>query len=134
MTNQLILQLVSRLLLPVSIIFSIYLLWRGHNEPGGGFVGGLIAAAGFTIYSLPRGQGALASALVVKPQSIAGTGVLFALCSGTLSMIAGEPFLTHQWLVLPTGLVVGTPLVFDIGVYLVVLGAVLTFLSYYLEV
>jgi len=132
-TGSLILRYVSRLLLPAALVFSIYLLWRGHNEPGGGFVGGLIAAAGFTVYALPRGRATLAAMLMVPPQSIAGLGVLLALSSGLASLLAGKPFMTHQWLFFESGFALGTPLAFDLGVYLVVLGAVLTFLSYYLE-
>lgn len=133
MTGSLILRYISRLLLPAAVVFSIYLLWRGHNEPGGGFVGGLIVAAGITAYALPRGRTTLASLLVFPPQAIAGTGVLLALSSGVASLLAGEAFLTHRWVFFESGLALGTPLLFDIGVYLVVLGAVLTFLSYYLE-
>ena len=57
--NPLILRVCGRLVLPVALAFSLFLLWRGHNEPGGGFVGGLMAAAGLAIYALPRGRAAL---------------------------------------------------------------------------
>jgi multicomponent Na+:H+ antiporter subunit B len=131
--NSLILQVSSRLILPVALLFSIYLLWRGHNEPGGGFVGGLVAAAGFIVYALPRGRDSLMRLLVIAPESIAGSGVLLALSSGLFSLLTGQPFLTHQWMLFSSGFAVGTPLVFDLGVYLAVVGAVLTFLGYYLE-
>ena len=52
--NSPILSVAGRMLLPLALLFSLYLLWRGHNEPGGGFVGGLVAAAGFTVHALPR--------------------------------------------------------------------------------
>lgn len=131
--NSLILQVSSRLILPVALLFSIYLLLRGHNQPGGGFVGGLVAAAGFIVYALPRGRAALIKLLVIAPESIAGSGLLLALSSGLLSLATGQPFLTHQWMTLSNGFAVGTPLAFDLGVYLAVVGAVLTFLGYYLE-
>lgn len=133
MNNSLILHFISKLLLPAALVFSIYLLWRGHNEPGGGFVGGLIAAAGFTVYALPRGRTAVARGLIIPPQQIAGAGVLLALLSGLPALFFGQSFLTHQWGTIPSGLVLGTPLLFDLGVYLAVLGSVLTFLVYYLE-
>jgi multicomponent Na+:H+ antiporter subunit B len=133
MTGSLILRNASRLLLPAAIIFSIYLLWRGHNEPGGGFVGGLIAAAGVTVHALPRGRSTLRTLLQAPPQRIAGVGVLLSLSSGLASLVAGEAFMTHRWHFFKSGFAVGTPLAFDLGVYLVVFGAVLTFLSYYLE-
>ena len=131
--NSLILQVSSRLILPVTLAYSVYLLWRGHNEPGGGFVGGLVAAAGFIVYALPRGRESLLRLLVIAPESIAGSGVLLALSSGLLSLLTGQPFLTHQWTLFSSGFAVGTPLVFDLGVYLAVVGAVLTFVGYYLE-
>lgn len=133
MNNSLILHFISRLLLPIALVYSAYLLWRGHNEPGGGFVGGLIAAAGFTVYALPRGKAPLTNILMISPQTIAGSGVLLALSSGLASLLAAQPFLTHKWIFFPSGFALGTPLMFDLGVYLAVLGGVLTFLSYYLE-
>lgn len=133
MKYSLILQVVSRTILPIALVYSLYLLWRGHNEPGGGFVGGLIAAAGFIMYALPRGQTTLKKILVLPPQTIAGIGVLLALSSGLASLLAGQPFLTHQWIFFSSGIALGTALLFDIGVYFAVLGTVLTFLSYYLE-
>ncbi len=133
LTGSLILRYVSRLLLPAAFAFSFYLLWRGHNEPGGGFVGGLIAAAGVTAYALPRGRSTITALLRIPPQSIAGLGVLLALSSAMPSLLARQAFMTHQWLHFESGFALGTPLAFDLGVYLVVLGAVLTFLSYYLE-
>ncbi len=133
MTSSLILRHISQLLLPAALVFSVYLLLRGHNEPGGGFVGGLIAAAGLTMYALPRGQATLIAMLRVPPQSIAGLGVLLTLSSGVAALATGQAFLTHHWMFFDSGFALGTPLVFDIGVYLAVLGSVLTFLNYYLE-
>ncbi len=129
--NSLILHTTSRLILPVALIFSIYVLLRGHNEPGGGFIGGLIAAAGIAVHAIPRGHKALVSLLRASPKVYIGAGLTFAIISGLPALFLAEPFLTHQWPFPALGL--GTTLVFDIGVYLVVVGAVLTFLSYYLE-
>lgn len=130
--NSLILQTSSRIILPAAVIFSIYVLFRGHNEPGGGFIGGLIAAAGISVHALPRGRGALMALLKVSPKAIIGAGIALALTCGLPALLFAEPFLTHQW-AFPGGLALGTTLVFDVGVYLVVVGAILTFLSYYLE-
>ena len=110
-----------------------YLLWRGHNEPGGGFVGGLIAAAGFTVHALPRGRTALLSALRWSPTSLASTGLLLALLSGLPALLGLAPYLTHQWHVSDSGFAIGTALLFDVGVYLAVLGSVCAFVGYYLE-
>lgn len=129
--NSLILRTSSRLILPAALIFSLYVLLRGHNEPGGGFIGGLIAAAGIAVHTIPRGREALTSVLRVSPKAYIGAGIAFAIVSGLPALFMAEPFLTHLWPAPSLGL--GTTLVFDIGVYLVVVGAVLTFLSYYLE-
>lgn len=131
--NALILRVCGPLVLPLALGFSLYLLWRGHNEPGGGFVGGLMAAAGFVIYALPRGRGELLRLLRLPPGAIAALGLFMALGSGLPGLLVGQPFLTHQWKVWDGGFAIGTALMFDIGVYLAVLGSVLVFLLYYLD-
>ena len=131
--DSLIFRVCGYVMLPAAITFSLFLLWRGHNEPGGGFVGGVIAAAGCAVYVLPRGREALAKLLRVSPRTIAGFGLLAAAASGVFGLAAGDPFLTHQWMFFDSGLALGSALLFDIGVYLAVLGSVLTFLEYYLE-
>jgi multicomponent Na+:H+ antiporter subunit B len=102
------------------VLFSIVILLRGHNAPGGGFVGGLIAAAAIAIYAMAFGVGATRRRLRVNPLVLSGAGVLLAALSGLPSLGAGAPFLTGLWL---PGNVFGTPGLFDIGVYLTVLGA-----------
>jgi len=131
--NPVIFRACGRLVLPVALMFSLFLLWRGHNDPGGGFVGGLMAAAGFTVYALPRGRARLLTLLRLAPGSVAALGLVLALLSGLPGLLSGGPFLEHQWQVWDSGFAVGTALLFDIGVYLAVLGAVLMFLSHYLE-
>ena len=129
--NSVILRTSSRIVLPAALIFSLYVLMRGHNEPGGGFIGGLIAAAGLTVHALPRGRDALLSTLRMSPKTLIGAGLALALLSGLPALLMAAPYLTHQWWAPAFGL--GTTLIFDVGVYLTVVGAVLTFLSYYLE-
>lgn len=130
--NSLILLTSSRIVLPVAMLFSVYVLLRGHNEPGGGFIGGLIAAAGIAVHSLPRGRDALMRLLRVSPKALIGVGLMLALLSGLPGLLFAEPFLKHQW-AFAGGLPLSTTLIFDVGVYLCVVGAVLTFLAYYLE-
>jgi multicomponent Na+:H+ antiporter subunit B len=129
--NSLILRNTIRLLLPLLVLFSIFLLGRGHNEPGGGFAGGLVASAGFALYSLAYDAEAARRILHVDPIRLAAIGLLAALASGLVGWLAGVPFLTGVWLklVLPgLGEVdLGTPLLFDIGVYLLVTGVILSF-------
>jgi multicomponent Na+:H+ antiporter subunit B len=128
--NSLILRTTIRLLLPLLVLFSIFLLGRGHNEPGGGFAGGLVASAGFALYSLAYDAEAARRILHLDPIRLAAIGLLAALTSGLVGWLAGAPFLTGVWLKfsLPgLGEVdLGTPLLFDIGVYLLVTGVILS--------
>ena len=103
------------------VLFSIAILLRGHNDPGGGFIAGLIAAAAAAVIGMSHGVGTVRRLLRINPIAFAGFGVLLAMLSGLLSALVGEPFLTGLWL--PANLL-GTPGVFDIGVYLVVFGAI----------
>jgi multicomponent Na+:H+ antiporter subunit B len=101
-------------------------LLRGHNEPGGGFIGGLIAVAAVAIYGIAFGVAAARRALRFDPLAISGAGLLLAAASGLVSLAAGVPFLTGLWTsfsVLGSKLDLSTVMAFDIGVYLVVLGS-----------
>ncbi|MFK4874730.1 hydrogen gas-evolving membrane-bound hydrogenase subunit E [Novosphingobium sp. ZW T3_23] len=108
---------------------SLAILWRGHNDPGGGFVGGLMAALAFAIVSLAYGVGRAEHALRVRPLTLVGIGLALALLSGIPAILVQRPYLTQLWWEPAQWLpAIGTALLFDLGVYLVVLGAVLTFL------
>jgi multicomponent Na+:H+ antiporter subunit A len=113
----------ARLLMPLLLLFSVFLLLRGHNEPGGGFVGGLVAAAAFALYAIAFGAERARQALLVQPLTLLGAGLLIALGSGVPAALRGQPFMTAQWALGPVAL--GTPALFDIGVFLVVAGVVL---------
>jgi multisubunit Na+/H+ antiporter MnhB subunit len=107
----------------------VFLLLRGHNQPGGGFVGGLVVAASFVLYAIAFGVDAARRALLVQPSRLLGIGLLVALLSGLPGVIGGDPFMTAVWTSFDTGSTVidlGTPLLFDIGVFLAVIGVVLT--------
>ena len=124
-----ILQTATRLLMPLLLLFAIFLLLRGHNQPGGGFVGGLVVAASFVLYSIAFGVDAARRALPVRSSTLLGIGLLVALVSGLPGVVLGQPFMTSMWTTIAFGstkLDVGTPLVFDIGVFLAVIGVVLT--------
>jgi multicomponent Na+:H+ antiporter subunit B len=128
----LILRTATRFLLPVLLLFSLFLLLRGHHEPGGGFAGGLVAAAAFALHLVAYDAAATRQVLRLQPQILIGTGLLLAAGSSTLALLSGQSFMTGQWgyLHLPgPGIVaLGTPLVFDSGVYLVVMGVTLLML------
>ena len=121
--------IIFKTLLPVlatlMLVFSVFVLLRGHNEPGGGFIGGLIAASAIALYGIAAGVEEVRRAMRVDPLSLAGFGVLLALFSGLLSLGYEVPFLTALWATINIGateIVLSTPLFFDIGVFLVVLG------------
>ncbi len=124
--NSLILRTTVPLLVSLMMVFSIFVLFRGHSLPGGGFIGGLIAASAIAVYMIASGPTAVRRALFIHPISIAGIGVLFAAISGLPGLLLGDPYLTGLWW-LPENLpikIIATPVIFDIGVYLVVLGTV----------
>jgi multicomponent Na+:H+ antiporter subunit B len=124
-----ILQTAARLLMPLLLLFAVFLLLRGHNQPGGGFVAGLVVASSFVLYSIAFGVAGARRALLVGPSMLLGTGLLVALVSGLPGVIVGEPFMSPLWTTLAIGTIgvdVGTPLVFDLGVCLAVIGVVLT--------
>lgn len=122
-----ILSTAIRLLLPLLLIFSVFLLLRGHNEPGGGFVGGLVAAAAITLYALAEGVVPARRLLKLDPRSLIAFGLALSLSSGMLPLLFGQPLLTGLWLSSPVPVLghVGTPLLFDLGVYLLVAGMAL---------
>jgi multicomponent Na+:H+ antiporter subunit B len=128
--TSLILITATRYLLPLMIIFSVFLLTRGHNEPGGGFVGGLVAASAVALYGLAHGADVARRLLRVNPIALTGAGMLVAGGSGMAAVAAGAPFMAGRWVevAVPTvgRLYLGTPVLFDVGVYLVVVGATLT--------
>ncbi len=130
--NSLIFAAFSRILFGVMLVVSVYVLYRGHNEPGGGFVGGLIAAAGFATLALARGVDVARATLRFEPMTVIGFGILAALLSGLPGLWLDGSFLTHQWLVLGN-FHLGTTLLFDIGVYLVVLGGILSLILRFYE-
>ena len=125
-----ILSAAARLLFPLLLLFSLFLLFRGHNDPGGGFVGGLVAATAYALLSLTGGVASARRVLPGRPELLVGTGLLLALASGLLSLAAGRPFMTGLWadFALPVVGKPGTPVLFDTGVYVTVLGIVLLIL------
>lgn len=126
--KSLILTTAARFLLPLMLLFSLFLLLRGHNEPGGGFIGGLVASTAFALYALAHDVNQARRTLRIDPHLLIAAGLLAALLSGLLSTAFGNSFLTAIWIgpELPVLGKAGTPLLFDTGVYLVVFGVMLT--------
>jgi multicomponent Na+:H+ antiporter subunit B len=104
---------------------SVWVLLRGHNEPGGGFIGGLVAVSASILWAVAHGSEAAAKRLPSgSPVTLAAVGVALAALSGLPALVVGDAFLTHWWGTLPlVGVKVSTVLVFDVGVYLCVWGA-----------
>jgi multicomponent Na+:H+ antiporter subunit B len=123
----LIYRTIAPYLCALMILFSIFVCLRGHNEPGGGFIGGLIAASAFAVYGIAFGVSAVRKAITVHPMAIAGFGLFFGVLTGLLSLVFDQPFFTGQWIfldILGSNVGLSTPLFFDIGVYFVVTGSI----------
>ncbi|NLS02812.1 Na+/H+ antiporter subunit B [Rhizobium sp. P32RR-XVIII] len=125
--NTLIFRTMAPFLVALMLVFSVFILLRGHNEPGGGFIGGLIAASALAIYGIANGVPAVRSAIRFHPLSIAGAGLLMSSVAGLASIAAGVPFMTGLWVypvILGVEVPLSTVMLFDIGVYFVVVGAI----------
>ncbi|MDK9686960.1 Na+/H+ antiporter subunit B [Halomonas sp. LC1] len=125
-SGTIILNTAARFLMPLQLMFSVFLLLRGHDEPGGGFIAGLVAAGAFTLYLFAFGVSATKEVLrMVDPRDLIGAGLLLGMISVVPAWFMGQPFLTAQWWTIPViDFKASTPLIFDIGVYLAVLGSV----------
>ena len=128
--KSLILRTASRYLMVLLVLFSVFILFRGHNEPGGGFVGGLLIAGAFALYALAYKAESARRLLRFDPRTIIGVGLVTAAVSGLAAVWHGQPFLTGLWLPyrIPFLGKLGTVFFFDLGVYLVVLGTTLLIL------
>lgn len=123
----LLLRTVAPYFTALMVLFSLFILLRGHNDPGGGFIGGLLAASAFAIFGIASGVSAVRRALRFHPMSIAGFGLFLGTAAGISSLFAGVPFMTGLWVYPVIGgieIPLSTVLFFDIGVYLVVVGSV----------
>lgn len=124
-----ILRAATRLLVGLILVFAFYLLFRGHNAPGGGFSAALVAGTGFCLFAIAEGPTAVRRALRTDPLRFIAWGLFLAIGSGLPALLNGHPYLTGLWWSpewYDSTLAIGTPLFFDVGVFLVVLGAILT--------
>ncbi|NMY42882.1 monovalent cation/H+ antiporter subunit A [Pseudomonas sp. WS 5013] len=125
--NPLILMTLSRLLLPLALLISVFIFLRGHNLPGGGFIAGLITAVALALQYIASGVAWVEQRLPLNYQRMAGAGVLIATLTGLGSWVFGRPFLTsafgHFELPLVGEFELATAMLFDLGVYLTVVGS-----------
>lgn len=124
MYDSVILRSLARLMLPVLLLLSVFMLLRGHNLPGGGFIGGLVAACAVILQMVAFGPTFARRVLPVNYLALAAVGVLLAAFWGLPALLGGQPFLTALWLPEPIPGVgkIGTPVLFDVGVFLTVIG------------
>lgn len=141
MMHSLILQTATRMLIALMLVFALFILWRGHNEPGGGFIGGLIAAVAFALHGLAFGVAEMRKLLIADPRTIIAAGLVTAVVSGLFALFKEGgplPFMTGAWYVTYTetgekGFAIGTPVLFDVGVFLVVVGGIVAMVQSLME-
>lgn len=128
MIDSVILRAATRSIVPLILLFSVYMLTRGHDQPGGGFSGGLIAALAFALYAFAFGTKEARRSLPGDPRTLIGVGLGLALLAGVMGMVAHGDFLSALSFEVPLSknvtLELGTPFLFDAGVYVIVLGTI----------
>ena len=120
----------TRTMVPTLVLFSLFLLIVGHDLPGGGFAGGLIAASALLLIFLSFGSRGLRRAFPFDTLTLVGAGMACAIAAGLIGLFAEGTFLTYTYAEV-TGPLLGTVkisslLLFDLGVYLLVVGVVTT--------
>ena len=133
MMSTIILRLAAKLLVPLSLVFAIFIYFKGHQTPGGGFVAGLVAAVALIVQRMSEGGGSLNRMMSIPERLFIAVGLTLALVTGVTPILLDLPFFTsaHGYLHLPT--ITGqtfdfewaSVMVFDLGVFMVVTGVVL---------
>jgi multicomponent Na+:H+ antiporter subunit A len=120
----LVLQVAARVLVPGMAVLSAYLLWRGHDEPGGGFIAALVGGIAVGLHQVAHAFPGPPRYL--RPAPLVGAGLLLALGTGAAAALQGRPFLTPFDIPVLGAVGIGSPLLFDLGVYLLVLALLVT--------
>jgi len=120
--NSIILKTAAKYLLILILLFSLWVLFRGHNAPGGGFIGGLMAGSAFSLHLIAYGIQTLKRLLLIELPIALGAGLLCMIGSGLIGLLYGKPFLKSIWI---SGIKFGTPTLFDIGIYLIIVTSIL---------
>ncbi|WP_337842813.1 hydrogen gas-evolving membrane-bound hydrogenase subunit E, partial [Rheinheimera sp.] len=131
--HPLLLAVISQALLPMALMVSVYIFFRGHNLPGGGFVAGLITAIAVILQYVAQGVDWVKQRLTLEYHRLIATGVLIAAATGAMSWLFDRPFLTSWFdyfeLPLIGEIELASAMAFDLGVYLTVVGATLMILA-----
>jgi NADH:ubiquinone oxidoreductase subunit 5 (subunit L)/multisubunit Na+/H+ antiporter MnhA subunit/multisubunit Na+/H+ antiporter MnhB subunit len=114
-----------KLILPLSLMFALYMFFKGHNEPGGGFIAGLVAAVSLAVYRMAEGPDALKKLLPMKPGPLAAWGLLIALTTAFVPILLGYPLMRSHIAVVPlpgdSVYHLASVMFFDLGVLIVVI-------------
>jgi multisubunit Na+/H+ antiporter MnhB subunit len=136
--RNIILEKIASLFLILMLLLSIFLLFRGHNKPGGGFIAGIIASTGFIFYGIIYGSERIRKILKINTGTIMGLGLLLILISSVLPIFFSKEPLTSLWTIIHLPFTgefhLGTPLLFDTGIFIVVTGVVLSIVISIMEV
>lgn len=129
MRRSLIVDITARLILPSALLFSVHLLLVGHDRPGGGFVGGLVAGAAIALLYVAGGVDEVRDMSPAPPWTVLGAGLAIAASTAVVPALLGQPVLDSWKLEADLPVLghakVGSALIFDVGVALVVVGLVL---------
>ncbi|WP_028608662.1 Na+/H+ antiporter subunit A [Paenibacillus harenae] len=129
-SNDVILQTISKAVIFIILTFSLYLFFSGHNEPGGGFIGGLMTAAAFVLLTMAFGMKTIREAVPIDFRKLTAVGIIVAVLTGMGSFFFGAPFLSHSFGYFDLPLLghaeLATAMLFDLGVYLTVVGITMT--------
>ena len=127
---ELYLRLLDRILTPILLILAIFLFLRGHNNAGGGFIAGLVASVAFELQILSRGERYVRKRLGPYLHPLTGLGLLAAVTAAVLGLFDGEFFdsVWVFWHIGATEIELGSPMLFDLGVFMVVVSVVVSIL------
>lgn len=129
--NSVILQLASKHIRWLMLLFAIIALFRGHNYPGGGFIGGLLAALGIVFSGFAYDSKKARENLRIQPEVYITSGLMTSLLSLLPSIITNTTLMTGIWMEIPLPIIgylkFGTPFLFDIGVFFTVIGITILF-------
>lgn len=129
--NSIILQIAAKYIRGILLFFAVLALLRGHNNPGGGFIGGLLAALSIIYYGFAFNTEKIKERMIIKPNIYLAFGLLLVLLSFIPSIVNNITLMQGVWLKINLPLLgelkLGTPFIFDIGVFFTVIGVIFLF-------